>query len=234
MKRKVWVRALAAAAVSGGAVAQTLPPPQNVVNLSASASVEVAKDWLTIVFATTRDGSDAGAVQAQLKTALDAALLEARKLAKPGQVEVQTGNFSLTPRYSPKGGINGWQGSAELVVEGRDAPAIAALAGKVQTLTVQRVGFALSREAREKVEADVAAQAIARFRAKAEAVSKQFGYGSYAVREVTVSSDGPAPGLERFRAAAPAMMSSSDSALPVEAGKATVTATVAGSVQMAK
>ena len=80
--------------------------------------MEVTKDVLAIAFNTTREGSDAGAVQSQLKQALETALAEARKAARPGQVDVRTGNFSLYPRYSPKGGINGWQGSAEMIVEG--------------------------------------------------------------------------------------------------------------------
>jgi predicted secreted protein len=233
MKRKALVRALGIAALSGSAMAQTPPTPQNVVSLSASASLEVAKDWLTVVFSTTRDGVDAALVQSQLKQALDAALNEAKKAAKPGQVEVQTGGFSLSPRYTPKGGISGWQGSTELVVEGRDTQAIAALTSKVQTLTIARVGFSLSREARQKVEGDVAAMAIERFRARADAVSKQFGFAGYTVREVNVSADAgmgqPQPYMRA--AAAPAMMAG-DAGLPVEGGKATVTASVNGSVQM--
>lgn len=208
------------------------PPPQNVVTLNASATIEVAKDWLTVAFSTTREGSDAGAVQGQLKQALDAALAEARKVAKPGQLEVQTGNFSLFPRYAPKGGITGWQGTAELIVEGRDTAAIAALTGRVQTLTIARVGFSLSREAREKVDAEVAGQAIARFRAKAETISRQFGFGGYVIREVTVSSNEPGPGVVPLMRAQGARAMSDDS-LPVEAGRANVTASVSGSVQMA-
>lgn len=215
--------------------ASAVATPQNVVNLSASASVEVQKDWITVVFSTTRDGADAAAVQAQLRQALDTALAEARKLSKPGQVEVQTGAFSLQPRYTIKPNaapvINGWQGSAELVVEGRDVQAISQLTGRVSTLSIGRVAFSLSREAREKVEGEVAAQAIARFRARADAVSKQFGFAGYSVREVAVSSD--SPGLVAMpMARAQSMRASSDEALPVEAGKASVTAQVSGSVQM--
>ena len=86
-----------------GARAET-PPPQGVLSLSASASVEVTKDLLAVTFSTTREGTDANAVQAQLKQALDAALAEAKKAARPGQVDVQTGNFSLFPRYAPEQG----------------------------------------------------------------------------------------------------------------------------------
>lgn len=231
----------AALAVPGAAVqAQAMPAPQNVVNLSASASLEVVRDWLTIVLATTREGADAGVVQTQLKQALDSALAEARKAARPGQVEVQTGNFSLHPRYAPatpgsRGGqINGWTGSAELIVEGRDSAALAQLAGRINTLSIARTGFALSREARQKVEADVAAQAIERFRARADAVSKQFGFAGYTLREVALNGESSGSPVPILRMQTAARSEAADAALPVEAGKAVVSASVSGSVQLVK
>lgn len=223
-----------AALVSVAATAQTVAPPLNVLSLSASASTEVTMDLLSVTLSTTREGPDAGTVQSQLKQALDAALAEARRVAKPGQLDVQTGNFSLYPRYAAKGGITGWQGRAELLLEGRDTQAIAQLTGRIQTLTIGRVGYGLSREARERVEAEVTAQAITRFRERALAHAQQFGFAGYTLREVQVGSqDAPmfaaAPQM-RMKSAAVA----SDEALPVEAGKATVTSTVSGSVQMTR
>ena len=206
--------------------------PQGVVNLTASASIEVTKDLLTVSFTTTREGQDAAAVQSQLKQALDAALAEAKKLAKPGQLDVQTGNFALYPRYAPKGGISGWQGSAELIVEGRDMPAIGQLTGRITTLTIGRVAYGLSRALREKTEADASAQAIASYRAKAADYAKQFGYAGYSLREVNVSSDQPVGFVNAPMMRSKAMSASADEALPVEAGKGVVTVTVSGSVQM--
>jgi predicted secreted protein len=205
---------------------------QGVVNLSSSASVDVAKDVLSITFGTSREGSDAAALQSQLKQALDAALAEAKKAARPGQVEIQTGNFSLSPRYTNKGVVNGWRGSTELIVEGRDMQAIAQLSGRITTLTINRVGYDLSREQREKSEAEVSGQAISRYRAKAADYAKQFGYAGYTIVEVNVNANEqfPAPPVAmRMKAmvAAPA-----DEALPVEAGKATVTVNVSGTVVM--
>ena len=240
--RQTLIGLLAGGGVAvGSALAETLPPPQNVVSLSASASVEVAKDWLTVVFSTTREGGDAATVQSQLRQALDTALTEARKAARPGQLEVQTGAFSLYPRYAPvnpktpagQPAIAGWLGNAELVVEGRDTQAIAQLTGRIQTLAIARVGFSLSREAREKVDGDVSAQAISRFRARADAVSRQFGFSGYTVREVNVSSNEP-PGQIQPMMRAQASRAAADESLPVEAGKAVVSATVSGSVQMGK
>ena len=217
------------------ALAQTNPnglPLLGVATLSSSATVEVDRDLLTITLSTSKDGADAALVQSQLKQALDAALVEARKVARPGQVELRSGAFTLAPRYTARGVTSGWQGTTELVVEGRDMPAIAQLTGSITTLTVARVGYGLSREVREAAEADVTAQAITRFRAQATSYAKQFGYAGYEIREVNIATVqpqpfGPRPMMMQARAA-----DAGAEPLPIEAGKGSVTANVNGSVQM--
>ncbi len=217
--------------------AQALQPvmlpsqPQNVAQLSASAAVEVQQDLLSMVLSTTRDGSDSALVQNQLKLALEAALAEARKTAQPGLMDVRTGNFSLYPRYGKDGKINGWQGSTELVLEGRDFPRITAAAGKIQTLTLANVGFALSREQRARVEGDAQTQAIERFKAKASEVARSFGFSGYSLREVSINANDQGPVRPRMMAME-AKTAMSDSPVPVEAGKASVLVNVSGSVQM--
>ena len=216
--------------------AAELPPPLDRLSLSASASVEVTRDVLGVTLSTTKEGSDAAGVQVALKQALDAALSEARKVAKPGQIEVQTGNFSLYPRYAPKGsGITGWQGSAELLIEGKDTAAIAQLVGRISSLTIARVGYSLSKEQREKVEGEVSAQAIARYKARAADYARQFGYGGYRIAEVNVNTAEATPMMAQ---AAPMRMKTmamaADEALPVEAGKANVSVTVNGVVLLTK
>lgn len=210
------------------------PPLQNVLGLSASATIEVNKDVLSVTLSTTREGGEAGAVQSQLKQALDAALAEAKKAAKPGQIDVRTGNFSLFPRYSNKGLITGWQGTAELTVEGKDIPGIAQLTGRIGTLTVARVGTSLSREQREKVEGDATAEAVGRYKAKAAEMARLFGFSGYTVREVQVNSNEPPMYAAAPMMRAKAMSADSAEALPVELGKGTVTVTVNGTVQLTK
>lgn len=213
-----------------------IPPPSGVLSLNTSATIEVQKDVLAIAFSTTREGADAQAVQSQLKQALDAALTEARKVAKPGQVEVQTGNFALYPRYGNpnKDGqhsITGWQGSTELMVSGKDSGTIASLAGRIKSMSIARVQWQLSREAREKVEGEAAAQAIARFRAQAAQMAQAFGYKGYSVREVQVNlNEQGQPHQPMLMSRAKASMA--DESLPTEGGKGDVVASVSGSVQM--
>lgn len=224
--------ALALFTLAAGSQAQAVEPlRRDSLSFSVSASTEVQQDVLSLGFSTSREGTDPNVVQAALKSALDTALAEARKIAKPGQVDVHTGNFSLYPRYSPKGGINGWQGQAELVVEGRDTVAIAALSGRINTMTISRSGFQLSREARAKVEAQVVGEAIQRFRSQAGDYARQFGYAGYSIGEVSVNTSDAVPSMPLMRMktmAAPAM----DAPLPIESGRATVSVSVSGSVFM--
>ena len=237
------VALLLLALLTQGAIAQGATPslfqapPQNVLTLEAQASTEVPQDLLTIVLVATREGGDAAQVQSQLRQTLEAALAEARRQARPGELEVRTGGFSLYPRTNPKPGgqaITGWIGRAELVLEGRSTGAVSALAGRLAGMTVQQVMFSLSREARDQAEAEVSAKAIERFRSRAERHAKAFGFASYSLREVTVSGSDSAPGpVPMVRMATRAMASPmADEGQPVEAGKTTVTVTVSGSVQL--
>lgn len=218
-------------AIGTAASAQMMPPPQNVVQLSVNGSVEVQQDLLSITMNTSREGADPAAVQAQLKTALDAALTEARKAVLPGQLDVRTGNFSLYPRYGRDGKMTGWSGSAELVLEGRDIPRITQTAGRISTLTMGGVSFGLSREQRARVETEAQAIAIERFKAKAAELARGFGFGGFTLREVSVNSNDQ--GMPRPRMMAmEAKSSMADSPVPVEAGKTSVVVTVSGTVQL--
>ena len=234
LKKTIQLIASGAVFVVTGVLAQPLVPPpiQNVVQLSANGSVEVQQDLLSINLNTTRDGMDATLVQTQLKAAVDAALLEAKKQVQAGQLEVRTGNFSLYPRYGRDGKPNGWQGSAELVLEGRDFVRISTTAGKIQTLTVGQVGFGLSREQRAKVEGEAQSLAIEAFKTRAASIARGFGFAGYTLREVNINAQEPGfvprPRLMAMESKAAA----SDAPVPLEAGKTAVVVVVSGSVQL--
>jgi predicted secreted protein len=216
--------------------AQTAPPPEprNIVALSANATLEVQQDWLTLTLTTIKEGTEPATVQSQVRQALEAALSEAKKLAQAGAMELHTGAFSLQPRYGRDGKIAAWIGSAELVLEGRDFARIGTTAGKVQTMAVGNSYFSLSREARAKVDAEVQALAIDKFKSRASDIAKGFGFGGYTLREVTVSSDDQGGNFARARPmamSAKAMVADAPP-VPLESGKSNVLISVNGSVQL--
>jgi predicted secreted protein len=203
------------------------------MQLSTTGTVEVQQDLLMMTLTTSRDGADPAAVQAQLKTALDNALAEARKNAQAGQMDVRTGNFALYPRNGRDGRIAGWQGSAELVLEGRDFQRITQTAGRIQSMTLGGVNFGLSREQRARTESEAQTIAIDRFKAKGTELARAFGFAGYTLREVAVNAgDHVQPMRGRVMMAEAASAPAMDKAVPVEAGKTVVTVNVSGSVQL--
>lgn len=221
--------------LGGACLAQPAPGPhphelRNVAQLSSRAMVEVPQDRLQLFMSTTVQASDALTVQTQLKKALEQALATAKKGVQPGQLDVRTGNFGLEPRYDNQGRATGWQGTAELVLEGRDIAGVTAAAAGIKTLTIARVVWDLSPEQKAAAEAQARKQAIADFRNKAAEVAKSFGFSAYDLREVTLSGDGAA--RPERRAVMATRMGGGGDELPVEAGKEQVSVSVSGSVQM--
>lgn len=236
MSRQGPVRMGLAAAlllVCAAAHSQVIAAAQNVLQLSASGTVEVQQDLLSLSLTAVREGADAAVVQGQLKQALDTALAEAKKAVQPGQLDVRTGTFGLYPRYGRDGRISGWNGTAELVLEGRDFPRITQTAAKIQTMTLGGVSFGLSRDQRTRVEGEAQAIAIDRFKAKAQELARGFGFTGYSLREVAVNASDPgfAP-RPRMMALEAAKAAQAESPVPVEAGKSAVTVVVSGSVQL--
>ena len=230
-----WIAVSAMLAGAGAVFAQNSSEamaPHNVVQLSSTGSVDVQQDLLVLTLSTTREGKDAATVQSQLRQALDAATLEARRQVEPGQMDLRTGSFSLNPRYGQNNQISGWQGSAELVLEGRDFARITHTAARVTTMAIGNVAFDLSREQRAKVERDAQGQAIENFKAQAADLTRAFGFSGFTLREVAVNSNSYAPGPRPRMMAMEAKSAMADAPITVEAGKSTVTVNVSGSVQM--
>jgi predicted secreted protein len=211
------------------AFAQELPAPrQDVLNLDASASAEVTYDEAIATLAYDAQGAAAAELDDAASRAIGSALKEAKQVK---EVTARTGQFSSFPVYGKDQQVTGWRVRAELVIESSDFKALSELTGRLAgKLAVGNVNYVLSTATRKAIEAKLTGDAIAAYRDKAQAAARNFGYAKYRIREVTVGSGGAvqprAMGMQlagKFAQAAP---------LPIEAGSATVTVTVSGSVQM--
>lgn len=205
---------------------------QNVVQLTANAAVEVQQDVMSVTMSALREGSDASGVQNQLKAVVDAALTEARKAAQPGQMAVRSGSFSLQPRYGRDAKLTGWQGVAEVILEGADFVRIGAAAGRIPGMTVAGVSFGLSGDRRLQAEGEAQAQAIERFKSRAQAIARGFGFNGYSLLEINVNTSEPGFTPRPRAMALEARSISAEAPLPMEVGKIAVLVTVAGSVQL--
>jgi predicted secreted protein len=223
---------LTVSAVTAGAQSLPAPEPLNVVQLSASGSVEAQQDWLTVTLSATREGAEPALVQTQLRQALDSAMAAVKQSAEPGSMEVRSGAFNLQPRYGKEGKISTWIGTAELVLEGSDFARIGTAVSRAQPMTISSLAFSLSRQATARLEAQAQGLAIGGFKAKAADIARDFGFSGYTLREVNVTrADQPGGPVPRFMAMAAKGMVA-DAPMPMESGKSLVVVTVSGAVQL--
>lgn len=232
MRQLVWgtLILLLGAASARAADATGSGTPVKLMRLSASAALEPVQDRVELTLTAQQDGPEAGALQRALEQVLGKALERARPEASPGQVEVSTGTFQIHPRHDNEGRIRAWSGRAELMLAGRDLARLSALAARLPGLQLSQVRWSLSPALRQATQDQAQAQAVERFRAKAQALAQQFGFRDYVLGEVQVS-DGeqaqPAPTLMARSA-----LALDAPALPLEAGRGRVSVTVSGSVQL--
>jgi predicted secreted protein len=184
-----------------------------------------------MTLAVQKEGLQAPAVQKQLNAVLSAALAVATPLAKPGALDVSTGDMDVSPRYGREGKVNGWTGSAQLVLQGRDAVQIATLAARLQELTVAQIDWQLSPEQKMAAESRIQAEAVSRFQSKAQALTQQFGFAAYTLREVRVNAQEVQEGSAMPRMAM-AQMAAAPAPTPTLAGKSRVAVHISGSIVM--
>lgn len=222
----------AIASASASAQTVTMPQPSGVLSLAAQAVTEVPTDVVQVTLAAEQEGAEPAAISSTLSSRTAAVLAQAKRVSG---VEAQSGGFTIHPNTDRNGRISTWRGRSEVILKSRDFAAVSKLAGDLANqMQVQGIAFSLSREARHTAESKLADEAVAAFREKAQQTTKLFGYGSYTIREVSVNeSGGVIPPMPRMYAAK-AMSSDAAVPVPVEGGKAQVTVSVNGSVQMLK
>ncbi|AZU55288.1 DUF541 domain-containing protein [Ralstonia pseudosolanacearum] len=225
------VMATSALAQTPSAAAGGWTPPSGVLSLDAQAVAEVPTDTVTLTLGAEQDGADPGAISASLSRKTEDVIAQAKRTAG---VQAETGGFNIYPNTDRNGKISVWRGRAEVRITSKDFAAASKLAGQLANqMQVQNVNFTLSREARTAAETKLVDQAVSTFRDKAQVTTKLFGYTSYAIREVRVS-EGSTPSSRTWALRAAAMTDSSPVPVPIEGGKAQVTVTVSGAVQMLK
>lgn len=206
--------------------------PYQVVHLTASAQTEVPQDWLVMHLTVQKEGVLAPAVQKQLNTVVAAALAVATPMVKPSALELSTGQMNVSPRYGRDGKISAWAGSAQLILQGRDAIQMATLAARLPEMVVTQIDWQLSPEQKTAAETRIQAEAVERFKSKAQALTQQFGFAGYTLRELRVNAqEGGEVGVMP-RMAMVQMDASNAAPVPTVAGKSRVVVNISGSIQL--
>lgn len=207
---------------------------ESMITIYGTATHEMQNDVLSLFFRVTKENIDANAVKIALSEAVTAALKIVRPYLKPGEVDVETDLFQVSPRYGKANStkIDGYNGNATITVKGTDTATISKLASEITTMVISGSNNSVSRKAREGVEADLTNIAIQNFRAKADAAAAGFGAKDWTVGDITINISNDQPRYGKVFALSAS--GGGESAMQVESGKSELTVQVNGSIILGK
>ena len=198
-------------------------PDVSGVTLTATSTMQVDNDRMTIVVQSDAEKPSATAAAAEVNAKMAKALATAK--AVPG-VTAKTLNYS-TSQVMEKQKFVRWRVSQWMEVETADFAAGANLATKLQDdgLNLVSLTFGVSPEARRKAQATLQHEALVEWQSLAKQAATSLGFNGYTPGRLTVNAGDSGP---RPRFAAQAMMAKAADAVAVSAGTSELTTTVTG------
>jgi predicted secreted protein len=240
-----WIVLVGLASGLWGAAAASAEPaadPRNRASFQIVVTREVENDWAMARLSAMAEGKDPAAVAAEVNARMQKALARAKK--EKG-IEVESGSYVTQPVYDVerpstssvadgdgKGRIVRWQAWQELRLESADVDRLSKLIGALQEeqLALSGIEFTVKRETREALEDELALEALRKFRARADLITKGLAGSGWSLVAVSVGQGGAQPRFQSMMRADMAMKSAPAPAF--EAGKSEVQVTVDGTIQL--
>ncbi len=198
------------------------------VSLSASAEREVENDLLVAVLFAEHQAPRQQTVSQAVNDAIRWALDKAKAMSG---VKVQTTQYNTSPLYDKKI-IRGWRARQSIRLESKNADVLSDLIGELQErLSIGSVKYALSKAARDAVEELLTTQALARYRQRAELITKELGRKTYRIVQININTQGANPRQVGYATRGIAAMEKS-AGPAIEAGVQRVTVNVSGTIEV--
>ncbi|CAG1000583.1 hypothetical protein BURK1_02823 [Burkholderiales bacterium] len=218
---------IAVAAASGTLRAEEgAPTPVPVVTVSASSTATVPNDRLHAWLRAEADNPSAAAAAADVNARVARVLAKLKSLP---DAQVSTSGYT-TQQIVEKGKPARWRVVQTIKVEGGDFAAIGEAAARLQAedgVALSGISFGISDELRRRTHDAITQQAIAAWRARAQAAAQGFGAAGWRPGRVAVqTADGGRP--YPMMARAEMQMAAAPAPVPLEAGSTDVTVSVSG------
>jgi len=225
--RGLFTALILAGALLTDALADAPAALADVLNLDAQATSEVPYDIAIVTLAIDRESKSSDTLSPDINKILADAMAEAKKAG----VSAESGGYYVSPTYNNRNQRVAWHGRAEIILRSKDFTAIGKLSGDLaEKMQMAGVNFDLSPERRQSEESRLIEEAVSNLKAKARTTLKALGYQDFGIREITLSQGGA---MVHTQVATMARAAMTDAApLPVEGGKARISVTLSGSLQM--
>jgi len=200
------------------------------LQLDASASNTVPEDVAHATLFVERENENAVTAQQQVNRVLATAVAKA-KLSP--SVDTKTGRAQTRPTYGKDGRITAWRVRGELVLESKATAELSQLVTQLtETMSVDKLGFSLSEDARNATQQSLQAEAITSFKTKAQTATKQLGYAQYTLDKVQLIYNNTMPSPRPMAYMAKGVSMESSAPVSMESGKTTVSVSVSGTVRL--
>lgn len=204
-------------------------PAGTLIDFRVDVQKSVANDLGRASAYVEMTDTDPAAVAEKVKAAIAEGLALAK--AQPG-ITVKSGNTHTWPVHA-KGGrtIEGWRMRSDLLLESRDAAALSAVVGKLQsTLAIGSLAFMPAPETRRQAEDDATMEAITAFKARAARIAATLRK-PYRIRQMSVSGNNQIP-QPRSMARSAALTAAESAPMPAEAGESVILMSVSGKIEL--
>ena len=188
MLRPILAALVLATALPAAAETDTLH--YNMIEFAESANLEITRDTMTAYFSIASEGKD----RATVNKAFQKKFNDFNKAVQNNKLQTEILNRSASPRYEYNNGKRiqtGWEEEAVFKVESKDFDAINRLIDEtLQTATLNRIGFSISKEKREAAVDQVSKAAILRFKDRAQDLAKTLGFSNYKIVKLNLGHIG--------------------------------------------
>ncbi|SHJ38073.1 SIMPL domain-containing protein [Cycloclasticus pugetii] len=161
-------------------------PFDGVVNLQASASLEIETDTMLASIAVEAEHYDPAVLAEQINQKMSWAL----KTAAPFKtVKVKGGQYTSHQLYN-KRIFKAWRGIQTITLESKDSEHLGKLIGLLQKeLLIKSLRYQVSEEKLNATKQLLTKQAIADFKAQAQTITNEFDKNKYIVHQINIHSN---------------------------------------------
>lgn len=200
----------------------------NQISFQATDSKDVANDVLVAMLVVQENGLQAAALADRVNKKMTEVLAKADRIKA---VDSHTTSYNSQPLYK-NGKINSWQVSQQIKLTSQDFEQLGKLIADINELArVQSMTFKVSDQRIEATKEELTKTVIAKFKAKAQLITEQFGKSDYQLVHVSVGGNQSIPQPVRMERM---MMADSAKAAPpaTSAGTNKITVNINGTIEL--
>lgn len=199
-------------------------------HFATEVSRTVEKDVMQANVYSLKSGKSLTELKKVVSTNLNQVLEIAKKYPS---IELQTEGVSHYAHYNEKGNIDGWEASGSISLKSKDFEAIATVLENLgKDVAIRHIDFSVSPEKLASLEDEMTLEIIQKFQHKADVIQKGLGAKSYKLKDIHIQTpnNGASQTYPVMYAAKMARSADAMEQMPLEAGKATISASASGSV----